>query len=130
MQIKHTINQTNIQYSKTHDFGEIKNISRQIHYTPRTILPEVGITTTAEYQTLTTFIPNTAIYIAADNQLFSHEPTTHCVSQRTVNINNLRFFLFFFGSRLCVPHRFPLRFTPPPYPYERFFARLACLQGH
>lgn len=31
MQIKHTINQTNIQYSKTHDFGEIKNISRQIH---------------------------------------------------------------------------------------------------
>lgn len=33
MQIKHTINQNNIQYSKTHDFGEIKNICRQIYYT-------------------------------------------------------------------------------------------------
>lgn len=31
MQIKHTINQTNIQYPKNHDFGEIKNSSRQIH---------------------------------------------------------------------------------------------------
>ena len=59
---------------------------------PRTILPEVGITTTAEYQQLAIF--------------------------------------FFFGRRLWVPHRFRLRFTPPPYPYEGFFARLACLQGH
>lgn len=31
MQIKHTTSQTNIQDSKTHDFGGIKNISRQIH---------------------------------------------------------------------------------------------------
>lgn len=77
MQIKHTIDQTNIRNSKTHDFGGIKIISRQIH-----------------------------------------------------NTNGLNLFFFFFGSRLCVPHRFRLRFTPPPYPYEEFFARLACLQGH
>nr|DAE02353.1 MAG TPA: hypothetical protein [Herelleviridae sp. cttEB8] len=42
----------------------------------------------------------------------------------------LAIFFIFFEDRLCVPHRFRLRFTPPPYPYEGFFARLACLQGH
>lgn len=38
MQIKHTTNQTNIQDSKTHDFGGIKIISRQIHNTNGLIL--------------------------------------------------------------------------------------------
>lgn len=111
MQIKHTTSQTNIQYPKTHDFGGIKNNQQANTLQPRTILPEVGITTTAEYQTLTTFIPNTAIYIAADNQMFSHG----------LNL----FFLFFFEDRLCVPHHSRLRFIPPRTLLKDF--RPSCL---
>lgn len=102
MQIKHTTSQTNIQYPKTHDFGGIKNNQQANTLHPRTILPEVGITTTAEYQTLTTFIPNTAIYIAADNQLFNH---------------GLNLFFLFFSELGYVYPTVSGYGLPPPYPY-------------
>lgn len=77
MQIKHTIDQTNIRDSKTHDFGGIKIISRQIHNTNGLIL----------------------------------------------------FFIFFFEVRLCVPHRFQLRFTPPHTPMKDSLPVLLVCRG-
>lgn len=77
-------------------------------------MPKVGITTTAEYQILTILYPDTAIYIAVDNQMFSH---------------GLNLFFLFFGVRLCVPHRFRLRFTPPHTPIKDSLPVLLVCRG-